>query len=58
VQKINGKPSPDALKLPDTEAIRPPAGYEVVPTDRAKALVAYLRSLKLDYELEEARFAP
>ncbi len=57
VQKINGQPARDALKLPDSEPIRPPAGYEVVPTARAKALVAYLRSLKLDYELQEAKFA-
>ncbi len=55
---VNGQPSANALKLPDSEAIRPPAGYEVVPSARAKALVAYLRSLKLDYELEEAKFAP
>ncbi len=58
VQKINGLPSPDALKLPINEPIRAPVGYEIVPTDQAKALVAYLRSLKVNYELEEAKFAP
>lgn len=59
VQPIkNGQLSPDALKLPDSEPIRPSVGYEVVPSARAKALVAYLRSLKLDYELPEAKFAP
>lgn len=42
-----GEPSPSALPL-DIE------GYEVVPTDRAVALVAYLRSLRLDYSLPEA----
>ncbi len=57
VQKIGNQPSPDALKLPESEPIRPPAGYEVVPTARAKALVAYLRSLKLDYELTESKFS-
>jgi cytochrome c oxidase cbb3-type subunit II len=29
-------------------------GYEVVPTEDAKALVAYLLSLKRDYPLPEA----
>jgi len=58
VQRIGDHPSPNALKLPDTELVRPPAGYEVVPTARAEALVAYLRSLKIDYELPEAAFAP
>ncbi len=53
-QKIGDQPSADALKLPDSEPIRAPAGYEVVPTARAKALVAYLRSLNLDYDLPEA----
>jgi len=58
VQKIGDKPAPNALTLPPTEAVRPPPGYEVVPTARAEALIAYLRSLKLDYELPEAAFAP
>ena len=44
--------SPQALKL--TSKFAPPAGYEVVPTARARALVAYLQSLKdtYDYPLE------
>jgi len=59
VQKKGDQPSPNALKgLPDSELARLPAGTEVVPTARAEALVAYLRSLKLDYELPEAAFAP
>jgi cytochrome c oxidase cbb3-type subunit 2 len=58
MKKINGLPSPDSLKLPISEPVKPLPGYELVPTDRAKALVAYLRSLKVDYELEEAKFAP
>src|SRR5262249_2144431 len=37
--KPGGKPSPDALPLDYA-----PAGYEVVPSDDAKALVAYLLS--------------
>ncbi len=45
VRKINGHPSKDALTgLPPEYA--PPEGYEVVPTDRAKSLVAYLTSLR------------
>lgn len=64
-------PSPSALslrmadgspvKLADgsvlPEKYLPPPGYEVVPSDRAVALVAYLLSLKLDYELPEAKFS-
>ncbi|MDX2111253.1 MAG: cbb3-type cytochrome c oxidase subunit II [Verrucomicrobiota bacterium] len=48
-------PSPKALKLPAKYAIE--SGYEVLPTERAEALVAYLLSLKLDYELPEAKFS-
>ncbi|RME69508.1 MAG: cytochrome-c oxidase, partial [Verrucomicrobia bacterium] len=51
-RKIVGEPSPHALKLPPEEA--PPPGYEVVPTPRAEALVAYMLSLKTDYNLPEA----
>ena len=36
----------------------PPAGYEVVPTEQGLALMEYLHSLKIDYELPEAKFAP
>jgi cytochrome c oxidase cbb3-type subunit 2 len=50
-------PSPLALHFPDGYAGAPKAGDEIVPTDRAIALVAYLQSLKLDYELPEAKFA-
>ena len=56
LKKLGDQPSPEALKLPDSAAIRPPAGYEIVPTARAQALVAYLRSLNIDYELPEAAF--
>jgi cytochrome c oxidase cbb3-type subunit 2 len=54
LQKIGDQPSADALKLPDSEPIRPPSGDEIVPTARAQALVAYLRSLNLDYDLPES----
>ena len=46
------QPSDHALRL--TGKAAPPAGYEVVPTTRARALVAYLQSLKdtYDYPME------
>jgi len=55
-QKIGDKPSALALKLPDSEPIKPAPGYEIVPTTRALALAAYLRSLNMDYELPEVKF--
>jgi cbb3-type cytochrome oxidase cytochrome c subunit len=56
VQKISGEPSPDALQLPPDFA--PPAGYEVVSTDDAKNLAAYLLSLRADVPLHDAPFSP
>ena len=55
-RKIGDVPSPDALQLP--KEIAPPAGYEVVPTDEAKQLVAYLLSLRADVPLYDAPFTP
>lgn len=55
-QKIGDEPSPLALKFP--AGAGPADGYEIVPTDRAAELVAYLQSLKIDYELPEAHFGP
>ena len=52
-RKIRGQPSPDALVLPREEA--PAPGYEVVPKPEAKALVAYLLSLKANAPLPEAQ---
>jgi cytochrome c oxidase cbb3-type subunit 2 len=57
-QKIGDEPAPHALKFPDGCADTPPAGYEVVPTEQGLALMEYLHSLKIDYELPEAKFAP
>lgn len=58
LRPIGDAPSPDALNIPDSfPDDQPPEGYEIVPTDRARQLVAYLLNLKLDYELPEARFA-
>lgn len=53
MQKIQGAPSADAVKgLTGPNA--PKEGYEVIPTGDAKALVAYLLSLRRDYALPEA----
>lgn len=56
VRQIGDAPSPDALNLP--AAFAPPAGYEVVPTDDAKNLAAYLTSLRADVPLYDAPFTP
>lgn len=46
-------PSPKALQIP--KQFSPPEGYDVVPTEEALALVAYLQSLKLSqYEVPNA----
>lgn len=46
-RRVVGTGSPKALPLKLD-------GYEIVPTARAEALVSYLRSLRLDYNLPEA----
>lgn len=52
-RKIEGEPSVNALRaLPPEYA--PPPGYELVPTARGEALVAYLMSLKHQYDYPEA----
>ncbi len=48
--------SPDALQL--TGEWAPPAGYEIVPKAEARALVAYLLSLRADAPLFEAPLTP
>jgi len=45
-RKIGREPSPDALKLAGNFATEP--GCEIVPTDEARQLVAYLLSLRAD----------
>jgi cbb3-type cytochrome oxidase cytochrome c subunit len=45
-RRIGRAPSPDALRL--TGEFAPEPGYEIVPTDKAKQLVAYLFSLRAD----------
>ena len=54
-REIDGAPSKDALKFPPNSQYAPNAGYEIVPTRRAKALVEYLLSLKINYSLPEAQ---
>lgn len=53
LRKITGQPSNDALQgLTGPHA--PAPGFEVVPTEDAKVLAAYLMSLKRNYALPEA----
>jgi cbb3-type cytochrome oxidase cytochrome c subunit len=54
-RRVNQSPAADALVL-DGE-LSPEPGFEIVPTDEAKALVAYLLSLKSDVPLFEAPFS-
>lgn len=49
-RRIEGQPSPDAIDVPGLEA-----GWEIVPRESARALVAYLKSLDQSYEIEETR---
>ncbi len=44
----------DGLKLPEGHPYSPAPGQVWVPTDRARALVAYLKSLRIDYASPEA----
>jgi cytochrome c oxidase cbb3-type subunit 2 len=48
-RRIERAKSSDALEL--TGGLAPPPGYEIVPTLEAKALVAYLQSLRSDAPL-------
>lgn len=48
-RKIEREISPDALVLP--KQLAPESGYEIVPKTQAKALVAYLQSLRVDAPL-------
>ena len=45
-RKIGREPSPTALRI--TGEFAPEPGFEIVPTDHAKALVAYLLNLRAD----------
>jgi len=50
-RRIQQEPSPEALHLP--EGSKPARGFEIVPKPEAKALVAYLLSLKATAQLFE-----
>lgn len=52
-RKVGEEPSPLALRLGDAAAQRVGEGYEILPTDDAVALVAYLLSLRSDVPLLE-----
>jgi len=54
---IEGTASVHALQFAADSNYAPAAGYEVVPTDRAEALVEYLLSLQLNYSLPEAQIS-
>jgi hypothetical protein len=56
VVKIQGQPSNEAVKGL-TGPCAPKPGYEVVPTEKAKALAAYLLSLNQSYPLPESPVA-
>jgi cytochrome c oxidase cbb3-type subunit 2 len=51
-RKIAGQAANNALRLEGAE--KPKPGYEIVPTAEGESLVAYLLSLKRDYNLPEA----
>lgn len=51
VRPVAGAPSPEALAVSGPHA--PPKGYEVIPTQDARDLVAYLLSLKRNQPLPE-----
>lgn len=54
LRKVGKQPSASALQLSGDFA--PPAGFEIVPTDSAQALAAYLVSLRADAPLFESPF--
>jgi cbb3-type cytochrome oxidase cytochrome c subunit len=52
-RRIEGETSANALKLTGADA--PPAGWEIVPSDDAECLVAYLMSLDQSHPLKEVK---
>lgn len=53
LREISGEPSAEAVTGLTGPHV-PPPGYEVIPTEEARVLAAYLLSLKRDYPLPEA----
>jgi cytochrome c oxidase cbb3-type subunit 2 len=52
-RKVVGEPSGKAIQHILPAAYQPPPGYEIVPSERAEALVEYLLSLKDTYAYPE-----
>ncbi len=52
-RRTGGQPSADALQLTDADV--PPEGWEIVPSNEAKCLVAYLMSLDQSHPLTEVK---
>ena len=57
-QEIRGSGSARAVDFEKDEFGAPEEGWEVVPKPSAQDLVAYVLSLRQDYELPEAKFYP
>ena len=59
-RRIRGRPSPEALMLPTNvpKEATVEEGYEIIPTPEAKALAAYMVSLRADTPLFEAPIIP
>lgn len=55
-REVVGQRSDKALAL--SGKLSPPAGWEIVPTERAQSLVAYLLSLNNGYDYPESRPLP
>lgn len=54
-RRIGGEASAEALNFTDAAEDAPPRGWEVVPTNDAKCLVAYLMSLDQSHALKEVK---
>ena len=52
-KEFSGTPAANALDLQGNDT--PEEGTEIVPTEKGVALVAYLQSLNLDYDLPESK---
>lgn len=55
-KQVVGEPSAYAVRM--TGALAAPAGHEIVATERARSLVAYLLSLNTAYDYPESRPVP
>lgn len=55
LRRAGAAPAKDVVRIPATHPHAAPAGQEWVPTERGRNLVAYLRSLRLDYNSPEAK---